>query len=54
VYRADVYLTLWVVHSAVHCTANLVLLRFGLYVASSLILRLMIARAAFVAVTGAA
>lgn len=54
VYGAHAYLALRIAHSTVHCTVNLVLLRFGLYVASSLILWLMIARAAFVALTGAA
>lgn len=54
VYGAYGYLALRVVHSAVHCTVNLVLLRFGLYVTSSLILWLMIGHAAYVALTGTA
>ncbi len=54
VYSAYGYLALRVVHSAVHCTVNLVLLRFGLYVTSSLILWLMIGRATYIALTGPA
>ncbi len=52
VYGAYAYLGLRVAHSAVHCTVNIVLLRFGLYVVSSLILWLMIARAAYMTLTG--
>jgi hypothetical protein len=34
-----------VLHSAVHCTVNIVMLRFGLYAAASLALWFMVARA---------
>lgn len=54
VYGAYSYLALRIAHSAVHCTVNVVLLRFGLYVTSSLILWVMVCRAAYVAVTGMA
>lgn len=47
VIAAWVFATFRVLHSAVHCTVNLVLLRFWLYCASSVALWLMIVRAAF-------
>jgi hypothetical protein len=37
-----------VLHSAVHCTINIVLLRFALYAASSVALWFMVLRAALV------
>jgi hypothetical protein len=46
VYAAWVFFFLRVLHSAVHCTFNYVLLRFFLYVASSLALWLMLLRIA--------
>jgi hypothetical protein len=39
-------------HSAVHCTVNIVLVRFGLYVISSLALWFMVGRAAIGAFSG--
>ncbi len=52
VYGAYAYLALRVAHSAVHCTINKVLVRFGLYVLSSAILWGMLCRAAYTALAG--
>ena len=46
VYAAWVFVGFRVAHSVVHCTFNLVLLRFYLYLASTLALWFMLARAA--------
>jgi hypothetical protein len=42
---AWVFVTFRVLHSAVHCTFNLVMLRFGLYLVSTLALWFMVVRA---------
>ena len=47
VIAAWVFAVFRVLHSAVHCTVNIVLLRFWLYCASSIALWFMIVRAAF-------
>jgi hypothetical protein len=47
VAAAWVYVALRALHSAIQCTVNRVMLRFTVYVASSLILWLMVARTAF-------
>ena len=46
------YVALRALHSAVHCTVNIVLLRFGLYAASTLALLCMAVRAAAFHFTG--
>jgi hypothetical protein len=45
-YAAWVFVAFRALHSAVHCSVNIVLLRFYLYLASSLALWFMVARAA--------
>ncbi len=42
------FLVLRVLHSIVHCTVNIVMLRFYLYAAGALVLWFMLARAAFI------
>jgi hypothetical protein len=49
---AWVFVGFRVLHSAVHCTVNIVLVRFGLYLLSSLALWFMAGRAAFGVFTG--
>ena len=44
---AWVFVVFRMLHSAVHCSVNIVLLRFNLYLVSSLALWFMVARAAF-------
>lgn len=51
-YCAYAFLILRTLHSAVHCTVNIVLLRFALYVASSLVLWFMAGRITYFALTG--
>ena len=46
IYCAYGFLVLRALHSIVHCTANIVLLRFALYLLASLCLWLMVTRAA--------
>lgn len=46
IYCAYGFLVLRALHSIVHCTANIVLLRFGLYLLASLCLWMMVLRAA--------
>ena len=46
VIAAWAFVALRALHSAVHCTVNIVLLRFGIYAAASVALWFMIARAA--------
>ncbi len=47
VYAAWVFAAFRALHSAVHCTFNLVMLRFYLYLISTLAVWFMVARAAF-------
>jgi hypothetical protein len=49
---AWVFVVFRVLHSAVHCTVNVVMLRFSLYAAASLALWFMVIRALVVRVTG--
>jgi hypothetical protein len=51
VIAAWVFVCFRAAHSAVHCTINIVLLRFWLYACSTLALAFMIARAAYAAFT---
>jgi len=51
---AWVFVGFRVLHSIVHCTFNIVVLRFWLYAISTLTLWLMLGRAVFVAVSGSA
>ena len=49
---AYAFVILRIAHSVVHCTVNIVLLRFSLYLASSLALWFMVCRAAYFALVG--
>ena len=51
-YAAWVFVAFRVLHSAVHCSVNIVLLRFYLYVISSLAVWFMVARAALQFLSG--